>query len=211
MHKRKDELHVITFDPGGKMGWAHFVVHVRAFSHPREKVLKNLLGWRCGEFDGTEHEKVRAALDLIRMSRYRNGRLYTARYEIVTEDFELTQLIGGKDLLIPVRINAILEYQLAQGFQLPLSYQNRAMRTGVTRKRLRLMGLWPVKGKDAFAAVQHNVTYLKRLKAKADEQTWERLLRLHEKTPLLYKEPKTPKRQPRYMTALSEKLATLKR
>jgi len=202
---RKNELHVIAFDPGGVMGWAHFVVHIRAFSHPREKVLSNLLGWRCGEFEGTEHDKVRAALDMIRKSRYRNGKLFTARYEIVTEDFDLTQLIGGKDLLIPTRLNAILEYQLAVGFQLPLAYQNRALRTGVTKPRLKRMKLWPVRGKDAYAAVQHGVTYLKRLKQRADEVTWEKLIQLNEKRPLLEKQLK-PQRKQRtlpYMQGLS--------
>lgn len=170
---KKTELHVIWFDPGGVMGWCHFVVSAKAFSHPRERVLKNLLEWRCGEFEGTEHEKVGAALDLIRTSRYGpNNNLLRGQYEVGTEDFELTQLIGGKDLLIPVRLNAILDYQLTTLFHLPLLYQNRQMRTGVTRERLKLWKIWPVVGKDAFAAVQHGLTYLKRVKIKANEISW---------------------------------------
>lgn len=186
MQSRKNELHVIAFDPGGRTGWAHFVVDVRAFSHPREYVLKNLLEWRTGEFEGTEHDQVRACLDLIRASRYSDGRM-DARYEILTEDFELTQLLGGKDLLIPVRMNAILEYQLVGNFHLPLLYQNRSMRTSVTRPRLKLWGIWPMKGKDSFAAVQHGLTYLKRLKVKADEISWDRLVRIAKLKPLLAK------------------------
>jgi len=171
--KPKTELHVISFDPGGVLGWSHFVVDVQAFANPHEKVLTNLLAWRYGEFEGTEHEKVRAALDLIRTSRYkRRTNLVTGHYEIVTEDFELTQLIGGKDLLMPTRLNAILEYQLATLFRLELNYQHRSMRTGVTKERAKLWGIWPVKGKDAWASIQHGLTFLKRVKIKADELTW---------------------------------------
>lgn len=155
------------------MGWSEFVVNARAFGNPHERVLTNLLEWRCGEFEGTEHEKVTQALDLIRKSRYgATDNLLKSHYEIVSEDFELTQLIGGKDLLIPVRLNAILGYQLQTLFQLPLNMQNRQMRTGVTKERAKLWKIWPVKGKDAWAAVQHGLTYLKRVKVKADEISW---------------------------------------
>lgn len=169
----KTQLHVIWFDPGGITGWAYSVVSSKAFSHPREKVLKNLLEWRTGEFEGTEHEQVTQALDLIRRNRYGpNNNLLTGLFEIGTEDFELTQLIGGKELLIPVRLNAVLDYQIQTLFQLKLFYQNRSMRTGVTRPRMKLWKLPRPKGKDEFAAAQHNLTYLKRVKIRADEITW---------------------------------------
>lgn len=169
----KTELHVIWFDPGGITGWAYSVVSYKAFSHPRQKVLKNLLEWRTGEFEGTEHEQVTQALDLIRKGLYsgKNNTL-TGLFEVGTEDFELTQLIGGKELLIPVRLNAVLDYQIHNLFGLKLFYQNRSMRTGVTRPRMKLWGLPPTSGKDAFAAAQHNLTYLKRVKIRADEITW---------------------------------------
>lgn len=170
----KTELHVMWFDPGGVTGWAYSVVSAKAFSNPREKVLTNLLEWTTGEFEGTEHDQVTQALDLIRRKRYSGNVLLHGLFEVGTEDFELTQLIGGKELLIPVRINAMLDYQLATAFQLRLAYQNRSMRTGVTRERMKLWKLPKVSGKDAFSAAQHNLTYLKRVKVKADEITWKR-------------------------------------
>lgn len=168
----KTELHVVWFDPGGVSGWCYSVVDAKAFSHPRERVLKNLLEWSTGEFEGMEHEQVTQALDLIRRKRYSGNVLLHGLFEVGTEDFELTQLIGGKELLIPVRLNAVLDYQIHSLFQLKLMYQNRSMRTGVTRERMKLWKLPPVKGKDAFSAAQHNLTYLKRVKIKADEITW---------------------------------------
>jgi hypothetical protein len=173
----KTELHVLWFDPGGITGWAYSVVSSKAFSHPREYVLKNLLEWRTGEFEGTEHEQATQALDLIRRTRYSGNVLLQGLYEVGTEDFELTQLIGGKELLGPVRLNAVLDYQVKNLFGLDLLYQNRSMRTGVTRPRMKLWKLPKVQGKDAFAAAQHNLTFLKRVKIRADEITWKRYQR----------------------------------
>ena len=33
------EYHLIMFDPGGTIGWAHFVLDFRAFSRPEHKAL----------------------------------------------------------------------------------------------------------------------------------------------------------------------------
>lgn len=170
----KTELHVLWFDPGGVTGWAYSIVSAKAFNDPHQRVLKNLLEWRTGEFEGTEHDQITQALDLIREKRYTVDVMFRGLFEIGTEDFELTQLIGGKELLIPVRFNAVLDYQTRNLFRLRLNYQNRSMRTGVTRERIKLWKLPKVRGKDAFAAAQHNLTYLKRVKVRADEISWKK-------------------------------------
>jgi len=178
---RRDEYHLVTFDPGGTIGWTHFVVDLRAFSRPEHKVLRYLLSWDCGEFTGTEHEQLVECGRLIaRASFDRKSMTRSGRCHILTEDFELTQLIGGKNLLSPVRINAVLDWQCArQG--ITLQYQRRTMRTNVTPPRLVRFGFppppgktWNPKGsfKDAFAAMQHAIVWLRRQKADARRMPW---------------------------------------
>lgn len=102
-----------------------------------------------------------------------------SRGDIVSEDFELTQLIGGANLLSPVRINAVLEYE-CQRWGLQLNKQRRSLRTSVTPERLEMYGFKPPgrrwsktsKGKDAFAAMQHAVVWLRRLKEQTRGRPW---------------------------------------
>lgn len=173
-----NEFHVVSFDPGGTIGWAYFIVHYRAFSRPEHKALRFLKSWDCGEFDGTESQQLRRAEALIRRAHY-EPMPYTTRTDVVSEDFELTQLIGGVNLLSPVRINAVLQWICEhQGLQLNL--QKRQMRTQVTPERLELFGFQPPgkrwvttgKGKDAFAAMQHGVTWLRRIKDDSRSHPW---------------------------------------
>lgn len=185
-----NEFHSVTIDPGGTIGWTHFVVDCKAFSRPEHKILANVLSWNCGEFTGQEYEAVNRAVNLISQVHYRGvekasekaGEFNNARTEILTEAFELTQLIGGENLLSPVRINAVLEWECRkQG--LPLVFQDRAMRTNVTPERLRLFGFespfrkngeWSKtgRGKDAFAAMQHQIVRLRRIKQMSLRVPW---------------------------------------
>lgn len=182
-----NELHSITFDPGGTIGWTHFVVDCHAFSRPEHKVLANILSWNCGEFTGQEHEAIKKAVGLITRVHYSRptenpGLFNNSRTQIVSEDFELTQLIGGENLLSPVRINAILGWECSkQGLTFEL--QRRQMRINITPERLRMFGFespfrrsgeWTKtgKGKDAFAAMQHQIVKLRRLKLRSIEVPW---------------------------------------
>lgn len=169
---KRNHLHVITFDPGGQTGWAHFAVHRRAFIHPRNKILRHIIFWRTGKFVGTERDQVNASQDLVRESIY-GGRNLAAEYRLVSEPFELTQTAGGDDLLIPVRLNAVMEFMFWASFHIQMEYQSRSMRTNVTKERMRLWGLTPWDGKDSFAAMQHGVTFLRRLKQEANRRPWE--------------------------------------
>jgi hypothetical protein len=167
---RKNEFHIVAFDPGGVIGWAHLVIDFRAFITPRNKVLANLLRWDTGEFKGTEHANIGQCVELVRSARY--GQMpFHSKTDAVTEDFELTQIVGGHNLLSPVRLNAILGWEIGKVGGVNFVYQKRQMRTGVTRERLKLMGLKPV-GKDSFAALQHGVTWARRVKQEANRRPW---------------------------------------
>lgn len=191
MASNPNEYHLVTFDPGGTIGWAHLTLSVRAFSRPEHKILRFLKSWNCGEFSGHENQQVEEASRLIWRAKYGDMPYNTttnvvsgglAKGDILSEDFELTQTIGGANLLSPVRINAKLDYECYRwGLQLVL--QRRSMRTNVTAERLRLAGFespfrrsgaWSSngKGKDAFAAMQHAVVWLRRVKEKSRGRPW---------------------------------------
>jgi hypothetical protein len=164
-----NELHLVWFDPGaGATGWTHFVVNAKAFSRPEHKILANLISWNCGEFTGTENEQLRQAERLIlsrHLGQFRN------RWDVGTEDFQLTQTKGGKNLLSPERINAVLDW-ICFNQGITLKYQNRAMRTQTTKEKLKLYGFGTGFRKDEFAAMQHTVLHLKRIKAESKGHPW---------------------------------------
>lgn len=167
---RKNEFHIVTFDPGGVIGWAHMVIHFRAFLTPRAKILANLISYETGEFNDTESANLAHCFELIRRARY--GQMpFHSRTDVVSEDFELTQIIGGNNLLSPVRINAVLEWECAKIGGVSFHLQKRQMRTGVTRERMKMAKL-NYTGKDSFAAGQHCVTYARRVKQEANRKPW---------------------------------------
>jgi hypothetical protein len=168
------QYHILSFDPGGTIGWAHFVFDYQAFSRPENKLLRWLLSWNCGEYAGTELEQLDLATAATWNCHFPNE--YNSRLDVIAEDFELTQLIGGKNLLSPVRINAVIDWECRK-HGLALQLQKRQMRTAVTPERLNLYGFegrWTTtgRGKDAFAAMQHAVVWARRIKEKSKAQPW---------------------------------------
>jgi hypothetical protein len=173
-----NEYHLVTFDPGAAAtGWAHFVVDAHAFSRPEARVLRWLISWDCGEFTGHENVQCGHAQGLMATAKYSGmGEYNRKRIDFVTEDFDLVQMVGGKNLLSPVRINAVLDWECAK-LGSTLQYQNRALRTNITPERLNLFGFdgkWSKsgKGKDAFAAMQHAVVWLRRTKLASRSRPW---------------------------------------
>ncbi len=170
-----NEYHLVWFDPGqAATGWAFFVVDCHAFSRPEHKILPNVISWNCGEFTGPENDQLEMAERLIYTAHYAGQ--FRARCEIGTEDFQLSQTMGGRELLSPVRLNAAIDY-ICYKQQLQLQYQNRAMRTQHTPAKLNAYGFtgkWrdSGKGKDEFAAMQHAVMWLKRIKSKSVGHPW---------------------------------------
>lgn len=165
-----NKFHVIWFDPGAAAtGWAHVSVDRKAFSRPEHKVLANLHGWQSGEFTGPEKGHMKRASDLIRYVVERSS--YLSVY-VGTEDFDLVQTVGSKEnLLSPVRINAVLDWECSRvGVQ--LHYQNRSERSNQTKERLKLFGFNKNFKKDEFAAMQHLVYRLRKMKEAANARPW---------------------------------------
>lgn len=177
MATKPNLFQLIAFDPGwNATGWAHFVIHFKAFSRPDHRALRYVQSWDCGEFTGSEHDQVKQAVALVHEARW-GSMPYVSKVDIVTEDFDLVQLVGGKELLAPVRFNAALDYICLSQYSTELIYQKRQARTQVTPERLRAFGFegrWVTtgRGKDEFAAMQHAVTWLRHLKHEADRRPW---------------------------------------
>lgn len=191
MSKNPNEYHIVAFDPGGTMGWAHLILSVRAFSRPEHKALRFLKSWDCGEFSGQENEQVEEASRLMWRAKFGSMPYNTttdvvsaglSKADFLSEDFELTQTVGGHNLLSPVRINAKLDIT-AHRWGLVLHLQRRSMRTNITPERLRLFGFdspmnrggnWTKtgRGKDMFAAMQHAIVWLRRTKEQSRARPW---------------------------------------
>jgi len=172
-----NEFHLVWFDPGSAAtGWAHFIIHARAFARPDRKITPNLEYWDCGEFTGDDHDQYRQAKDLVYASHFL-PKPFTARVTVGSEDFDLVQTVGSKNnLLSPVRFNSVLSWEVMQ-HGLALELQSRSQRVQVTKERLEAYGFkgpWrhSGKGKDAFAAMQHAVLKLRRIKAESRRNPW---------------------------------------
>lgn len=164
-----NEYHVVTFDPGSAAtGWTWFVVDFHAFSRPENKWLDWIKSWDCGEFRGTEFQIKNQCVGLVQEVANYGSYLNT---DVVGEDFDLTQLIGGKNLLSPVRINSVIEWECERR-AIKFHLQNRALRTNVTRGRLTAWGFEGKFRKDEFAAMQHGIVWIRRTKQQSRERPW---------------------------------------
>lgn len=162
---------VIAFDPGAAAtGWAVFQLDYRAFTRPEHKVLANMYGWDCGEFTGPEVDHYNHASTLVYRAHF-TPMPFNYTLDVVSEDFELTQLIGGRNLLSPVRFNAVIDWECRK-HGLSLQLQARQLRTSITKPRLAEFGFCGRFKKDEFSAMQHGITWLRRVKQKANQRPW---------------------------------------
>ena len=172
--KGQNEYHVTAFDPGAAgTGWCHFVVDCRAFSRPENKVLRWLKSWESGVLRGSEVEHMAAATGMISDTTSIHGRNANYMlYDVVSEDFDLVQTVGSKqNLLSPVRINAVLAWH-CHNRAVKFHLQNRALRSSITRERLKLFGFDKRWQKDEFAAMQHGVYWLRHIKKLSRQRPW---------------------------------------
>lgn len=172
--KGTNEYHLTTFDPGAAAsGWTHFIVDYRAFSRPDNLVVDWIKEYDHGEYTGPEHKQYQQAVNHIHhvVDAQGLGVSYMS-YDVVSEEFQLTQLIGGADnLLSPVRFNAVLDWE-CQKRAVHFTLQARQLRTNVTKDRLRKMGFPQRFRKDEFAAMQHAITWLRRMKLESLKRPW---------------------------------------
>lgn len=172
MTAHRNRYHTLWFDPGYiATGWAWFVIDVRAFTHHSIKVLPHVVDWDTGEFKGTPFDQIEDAKRLIERVCY--GEMpYVPDRTVGSEDFRLAQLIGATDeLMAPVRFNAVIGHECQRLYGTFLELQDRSLRTGITKDRLRMMG-FSASGKDSFAAMQHALVWLRRQKKRANRLPW---------------------------------------
>ncbi len=169
MAATRGQYHVVAFDPGGVMGWAAFSLSKLAFVDRDATLLEHLHWWDTGEFEGEERSILRQAVELCRKAKY-GSMPFNADTDVVSEDFDLVQTVGGKELLSPVRQNAVLDWALKE-MGIPFHLQNRSMRTNVTTERLKRWG-FKAAGKDSKAALQHGIVYLRRRKQESILRPW---------------------------------------
>lgn len=171
MAMHPNEYTLITLDPGAAAtGWSYFTVNARAFSRPEHRILSHIEYWDCGEFRGSEHDQLSQVVQLL-LSSHHDGMPYTSHIQVISEGFELTQRFGGDNLLSPVRINAVIAWECANR-GLPFDIQKRSLRVSVTRDRLSRYGFGTGFKKDEFAAMQHAIVWLRRIKQKSKSNPW---------------------------------------
>ena len=165
-----NQYHILAFDPGGRTGWAHLQINAKAFSRPEAKVLRWLEFWDCGELSGPEHDQLTQASAMLWNI---HGPLpFNCRVDVISEDFELRQLVGStENLLSPVRINAVLHWMCRQQ-DLTFSTPKRVERVSVTKERLNLYGFTGSFRKDEFAAIQHAVAWMRKVKQQSKAKPW---------------------------------------
>lgn len=171
-------MHFLWFDGGNTTGWAYLAIRDKAFSRPEHKVLANLIGWDCGELSGTETDVFKGAVQLLDdLTGIYGANASFLRSDVGGEDFDLVQLTGHKDnLLSPVRFNAVIGWE-SRKRGLTYGLQNRQERRVITGDILRAAGFpgrWTdtSKGRNAFAAMQHVHTRVRKVKALSKRNPW---------------------------------------
>lgn len=167
----RNRYHTLWFDPGYiATGWAWFVIDARAFTNHRARVHSHIIDWDTGEFTGPFADQCNAMMNLAHSIRF--GEMpFVPRCHIGSESFRLSQLAGGEELYRPIELNAVMKWYCQTRLGCELVIQDRTLRLGKTKERLKAMGFsW--RGKDSFAAMQHAVTWLQRIKQQSNKFPW---------------------------------------
>lgn len=163
----------ISLDPGGTTGWCVLRIHDIAMTSNDYRILENVASWSAGQINGSIGHQVDKLVDLVEA---------WADAEIVSEDFVLRQMRGGRELLDPVRIMEPLNWWLERGGRrawdveegedwkprhMELQQPSLAMTT-ITDERLKQIGIYHLTAGQPHArdAVRHALTYARRRKVK---------------------------------------------
>lgn len=149
---------LVSFDPGGRTGWAVFVIAWEAMHLPDYLITANILFWNAGEFWGSVDSQVNEMVSLA--EEWDDA-------DIVNEDFVLKQFLPAREVLDPVRINAAFQWAIQPRI---VNYIMPSQGVGqVTDDRLKDIGLYHheklVGNKDARQAVQTGLAYARQRKA----------------------------------------------
>lgn len=154
---------VVAFDNGGVTGWAVWSVHPEALLDSEVKILDNVENHTWGQIDArgpdAEVACTKASVEVVR------GWPGSA---VLMEDFILQMFSKGRDLLTPVRLNAMLDYALE--VELGIHVTHRQMpseaKTAITDERLKLWGFYSRAGgmEHSRDADRHAILFLRKAK-----------------------------------------------
>lgn len=154
---------VVSFDNGGMSGWSAWTIHPEALMDPEVKILDNVEHHTWGEIDArgpdAEVACVREEIEIVR------GFPGSA---VLMEDFILRMYSKGRDLLTPVRLNAMLDYALETQLGVCVTHRQQPSeaKSVVTDARLKIWGFYTSAGGQEHArdADRHAILFLRKAK-----------------------------------------------
>lgn len=155
---------VIAVDPGGVTGWSILKVHPEALSDPTVRILDNIDHHAHGQIisPANSSDEMRCVDELTELVRQWPGAA------VLMEDFILRMYSKGRELLAPVRLNAMLGYSLRMqlGIEVTHLQQPSEAKTSVTDERLKMWGFYEKDGGMGHArdADRHAILFLRKAK-----------------------------------------------
>lgn len=155
---------VVSFDMGTVIGWAVWSVHAESLVDPQVKILGNVDLWSHGQID--THNTVSGEMAAIdECVQIVDGFPGAA---VLMEDFILRMYSKGRELLAPVRLNAMMDYGLRRTLHVDFSHRQQPSeaKSTVTDERLKLWGFYQREGglEHARDADRHAITFLRKAK-----------------------------------------------
>lgn len=148
-----DWLSVVWFDPGGTTGWCVMCVDGDAFLKPGLNLERRIVHSAAGEITGTLESQLDEIIDLVDLWDFA---------AVGTEDFVLRKYSAGRELLIPVEVNAVLRYW-CKTVRRELHVQSPSLaKSTMTDERLRAAKLWTIGSDHARDATRHAMTFMRR-------------------------------------------------
>lgn len=150
---------VLAFDPGETTGWALMGVHQETLDNPSTGTLhNNLQHFEYGQIDGRGIGEHLAADNMIRLA------VCHPKAAVITEDFilDFNQATSDRHTLSPVRMNAILNYEMYRNDRNVIVQGRSGVKTTCTDARLKTWGLYDSRsGAHARDATRHAFYWLR--------------------------------------------------
>ena len=168
--KKKDEEDliqspvVVAVDPGGVTGWSVIQVHPEALSDPAIPILANIEHWSHGQIKSpaNDTDEQDCVTELVGIVKQWPG------CSVLMEDFILRMFSMGRELLAPVRLNAMFAYALRTelGMEVTHRQQPSEAKTIATDIRLKEWGLYEREGglEHARDADRHAIVWMRKAK-----------------------------------------------
>lgn len=155
---------VLAWDMGGVTGWSIIKVHPEALTDPKAKILGNIEHKAHGQIDTRnsvtgEMECIDQALDIAEQ---------WPGAAILMEDFILRMMTRGRELLAPVRLNAMYDFGLHTHLGVDVTHRQQPSeaKSVCTDERLKAWDFYESKGglEHARDADRHAILFLRKAK-----------------------------------------------